>query len=168
MPDPTPAELASFETGDPASALVAAAADLRSACGWHIAPSVTETLTAEASPRRGVLFVESMHLTAVTEIRDPDGVVVDPDTYEWRPAGIIERSSGWWRAGTYEVDVTHGYPDLPEDARTAILQLASRLKEDPRNNLAMQVRGPFTNQYREQDAPAVVAALNRYRIPRSR
>lgn len=160
----TPGELTEREQGDPAAAVEAATGEIRGACGWHIAPSLTETLTSKATGVSLTLFLRSLYLTAVTEVRDPEGAVVDPDLYEWSPAGFLTYLAGVWPAGRYDVDVVHGHEAVPHDLRNAVLELAARLRVDPTMNLASKMRGPFSEQYRDDGMANVVRVVGRYRL----
>lgn len=110
----------------------AAVAAVRKTAGWHIAPSVTETATVESQGGR-FLFLRTLHLTEVTAVRDVTNstpVVLDGyrthQTDEFK-AGILDRPCGW-PCGVLEVDLTHGYPECPEDLLPAVAELCRAAK----------------------------------------
>lgn len=92
---------------------------VRSACGWHIAPSVTETVKVEGDGSR-VLLLPTLHLTAVTEIRDEAGEVVSG--YRIRENGIV-RGRVWRNDELYSLDITHGYDAWPPELQEIIERL---------------------------------------------
>lgn len=109
-----PADLAAFPGAPFVDTLVdAAAGSVRDDAGWHIAPSVTETLTV-VSPGGTALLIPSLKytITSVRDVTDP----ANPETitnYVDRRHGILHRSYGWATDHKYEVAVTHGYTTCP-------------------------------------------------------
>lgn len=101
-----------------ANVLTGAGDAIRAECGWHIAPARTETLTVEAESSKH-LFLPTLALTAVTEIRDVSFDVPQVVTgYRFKANGIITRTFGvscFVVGHTYEVDVTHGLDAVPFD-----------------------------------------------------
>lgn len=107
--------------------LTGAGEAIRAECGWHIAPSRTETLEVYAEGCRH-LFLPTLALTAVTEIRDITFDVPQVVTgYRFKPNGIITRTftgAGFVDGHLYEVDVTHGFATVPFDLLTAASSIA--------------------------------------------
>lgn len=136
-------------------------AAVRSWCGWHVAPSVTETLSVESGGGR-TLLLPSLHVTAVTEIRDESGEIVTG--WKWRANGIIR---GAWRCEElYEVDVTHGYDAMPDELQVVV----DRLEADGTDRRATSItRGPFSETYGAADLESqpitTRAIIGRYRLP---
>jgi hypothetical protein len=106
--------------------VISACAAVRAEAGWHIAPSVSETLTVD-SPGGPLLTLPTLALTEVSAVRD----VTDPDDTEtlgdWRvsAAGMLARTNGQpWPAGfgVLEVDVTHGYDQCPAELLPVIAE----------------------------------------------
>jgi len=109
-----------------ANVLTGAGEAIRAECGWHIAPSRTETLTVEAESAK-YLFLPTLALTAVSEIRDMTYDAPQVVTgYTFKANGIITRTFagvGFVVGHTYEVDVTHGFASVPSD----LLSVASSI-----------------------------------------
>lgn len=112
-----------------AAALTAASQAIRNACGWHIAPSLQCTFTAQrigdADGRASRLFaLPANAVTAVASVTE-EGVLLDAGEYDWARDGLMRRAcfKCWptrWNA--VEVSYTAGYdteavPDLAEAVR---------------------------------------------------
>lgn len=141
----TAQELADF-TGRPIPTAQAdlllelASGAVRAHCGWHISPSVTETLTLDGVPER-VLLLPSGHVTAVSAVT-VDGATLDPGSYEWSALGRLWAPGGWrWDYRTLTVDLTHGYADVPPVVKGATLAVASRQAVNPEGLKALTVGG---------------------------
>lgn len=132
MSELSPADLVDYQAKDSQQALDAALAAVRSYCGWHIAPSQSDTATV-FSPDGARLFVQTLNLTAVTSVTQ-DGVAVDLDTVALERYGVIGRTLGYsFRCGLpVEVVFTHGYAELPADVKDVVLALAQRSISDTR------------------------------------
>lgn len=134
----TPEQLATFTKGaipadDPRAALALGAISqaIRRRCGWHIAPSVTETLVLDG-PGGGYLGLPSMHVTELTAVKN-DGLDVDVTTVEWSALGSL-RVAGTWSSRYRGVEVTleHGYElDEVEDLVAVVLQVTARGLSSP-------------------------------------
>lgn len=187
QPLAAPDQLATWRSGDPALLVPAAEGAVRSYCGWHIAPAVTETLVLD-SPGTHVLLLPSMHVTAVSEVRgltldDPAGYSMglygegnygDPPVIldGWRAtvtprfgAGILERSPYRWPMGVVEVDLTHGYATVPADVRGVVLDLAEHMRITLGGTDRRQV-GAVSAQVAGQAMTGLHrTVLDRYRLP---
>lgn len=136
-------------------------AAVRSWCGWHVGPSVTETLSVEAVGGR-VLVLPSLHVTEVTAIRDEDGNEVTG--WKSRENGIVR---GCWRAEhLYEVDLTHGYDEFPSE----LLSIVGRLDAEQLDRVPTSItRGPFSESYGTADLESqpltTRVIIGRYRLP---
>lgn len=98
---------------------------VRAYCGWHIAPSRSETVSVEGGGAR-VLLLPSLHVTSTTEVRDESGTVL---------AGWKVRENGVARAGScerwdcevlYEFDLVHGYNEMPAEVQEIVNDLDGR------------------------------------------
>lgn len=130
----TPEEQALWTSGDPAFRLAAATAMVRAYCRWHIAPSITETVTVPA----GVGYLTMLPTLYLTDVEDllVDGVAVDMVPAEpawWSQNGYIRHVAGWqwWYTDlfrTVTVTMTHGYDEVPDDLKAVVLALAGDLE----------------------------------------
>lgn len=162
------------DLGDDAAGEAArlASAGVRGYCGWHVAPSLEETLELDGS-RSPLLELPSLLVTAVAEVKVDDVVVTD---FEWSRAGMLRRAAGWgagWRS--VQVTFTHGHAETPEDVRLAAIAAARREMVNP-DNLRSE-SGPaysrvFTipgtgEAYGAMLTKVEQALLSRYRVPPS-
>lgn len=87
---------------------------IRNACGWHIAPELTETLTVDSAGGTR-LYLKTKLLTNVTAVRDvTNGGSTILTGWTFNRLGRLTRRSGWPCDGhTLEVDVVHGYEECP-------------------------------------------------------
>lgn len=112
---------------------------IRVHCGWHVAPSAAMTLRVDGRGGR-VLLLPSLHVTRVVEVR-VDGVVTS--AYRWSEGGMLERTGGVWPVGfgRIEVDLEHGFDDLPRPVSRIARSLTSAAAT---NGLGQVATGPFT------------------------
>ena len=143
-------------------AVAAAAAQVRSECGWHIAPQLTETITVRPTAA-GLVHLPSLQVAAVTAVTS-DGLPVwfehDPPERELR----LHNPWPWWHHRV-RVTLTHGYAQCPADVRQAVAVLAAGgLVPQPR--LLTRRDGPFSASYAD-DSPAASAGglMDAYRLP---
>lgn len=152
---------------DPALALACAA--VRDYCGWHIAPSVTQTVTTRGDGRRDLLL-PTLHLTDVTDATN-DGVAVA--VTEWDEIGVV-RFPGWpiWSTSMrgVTVTITHGYDYCPEALAGAIRSMAARGVTSL--GVTRSQVGQVSRQYATGATDGALGAteselaiLRRYRIP---
>ncbi|GAB3889498.1 hypothetical protein [Terrabacter terrigena] len=120
MADVLPA-LADTPDGVDADAWTAACAAVRAYCGWHVAPSFTESVTLDG-PGTGVLLLPTLHLTALADVTNDGAAVSDP---EWSQAGMVRGSwTGRYRGIT--ATMTHGYETCPGEILGVLREAASR------------------------------------------
>lgn len=168
-------DLVKYQDGDAQFMIDQATAYVRSYCGWHVTPVVTETITLSgAGPsleqramhyaRTRVLFLPSLHVVSVASVTQ-DGALVPSTDYMVDPAGFLVHS-GDWSSGVRSVVVTmtHGYDEAP-DLADVILARASRRQVNP-NAVTRTQAGPFSEQYEVASgfAPDELVALDRYRL----
>lgn len=166
----TPAQLVGFD-GAPFDDWIVdgAVAEVRRQLGWVIAPSTTETLTVDAHGGM-YLFLRSLHVTAVSEVRDISETtpeVIDSADYRLIRRSILLRRQGWWYCGDqrYEVDVTHGHDACPADLLKPIAEICQRFTTD--GTVESYQIDDFREAYRDVAAsPVAAAALSAYRVPR--
>ena len=115
----------------------AVVAKLERVLGWHVAPLRTETLTVHSRGGR-FLFLPSRQVAEVTAVRRGRSAVGD-----WSLTGQSEAMlRGWWAEDTYEVDLTHGFEDVPADLLGEIAKACVAFRTDP--SLASWSSGPFS------------------------
>lgn len=124
----TAADLAGFPGAPFSEDRVEAAGEaLRTEAGWHIAPEVTETLIVDCEGGH-FLFLPTMNLSQVTEIRDMTGDTPKVLT-GWRKSrkGVIYRAGGWpCGFEAVEVDVVHGYSECPKELLPVVADYTTR------------------------------------------
>lgn len=119
---------------------------VRNAARWHICPARTDTITLDIDHREPTLRLPTKRLVSVDEVRDTDtAAVIDAAHYRVSlKQGDVRKRWGFWPSGygRIEVDMTHGYDDVPDDllpvfAQASVVarrdQTASRLSAGPFN-----------------------------------
>lgn len=103
---------------------------VRSYCGWHIAPSVTETITLRSAYGARVLMLPSLKVTAVstvTYVGEAGTLAVEADF----TTGVLRMSSAAWSGGLVTVTFTHGYSDMPFEVQAVLEGLTERMTDTP-------------------------------------
>lgn len=141
-----------FKIKDEEYLLEVACAAIRDWCGWHIAPSITETVAQLKVGSKNIIILPSRYVTDVAEVKahnhdpDADPLIIDPSSYEWYRDGWIRGHTtyspgwGWPGAGYYgpdapypavgygtalvDVTMTHGYAELPANVKQIAFELA--------------------------------------------
>lgn len=143
----TPAIVTAQTQVNPAFWLNAANAAVRRACGWHVAPVITETLVLDG--RGGTrLLLPSLRVSAVTRVLN-DGVDVTARVRFSRSAGVLTLGSGWSTdVGSIEVTLEHGHPieDVP-DVAALIVTLTKRAAAAGAAAVAQQSVGSASVRY---------------------
>lgn len=147
---------------------MAASAQVRSACGWHIAPVVTQDAVFAWS-HSGVYLLPSLRVVAVAAVKVNGAAVA----YDWSPSGEVHVATrlrdipsingpGVWGSNLRAVTVsfTHGYETCPEDVRQAVALRAARLGA---GRTQTQSAGPFSYTSTFDSDPD--ADLASYRLP---
>ncbi|MFI5783499.1 hypothetical protein [Nocardia sp. NPDC051570] len=138
-------ELAEYEAGSPELAIANANALVRDWCGWHIAPTVTETLTVDGSGEH-ILMLPTLRLLAVHSVAE-HGVAVELARVRWSRAGYLHRGHRWTRReNSVQVQVTHGWPMVPPVVTGVVLGIAKRAKDTPATTVKAHTAGPFSEQ----------------------
>jgi hypothetical protein len=159
-------DLQDLPPGTSQEAADAASAAVRAYCGWHIAPSITETQTVDG-PGGWLLVLPTLYLTELTDVTSDENAVDDP---EWSESGLVRHR--WWSQKFRGVTatMTHGYDDCPAVIVGVVGSMASRGVAGP--GASMTVAGPFTMQYStgvQGGATGIfgthLAALAPYRLP---
>jgi hypothetical protein len=148
---------------------------IRDYCGWHIAPTTTETVTVDGSGL-ATLFLPSLHVLAVSAVLDAGVALVQDLDYWLRPGGVLVRSNlvGWTgRLGGVQMEITHGFAEVPADLVGVATDLAGRLELGAAGGVVTS--GGFALSGLNQGLDAIFSAgsyeatvLNHYRIPNLR
>lgn len=168
-------DLEQYRSGDPQDNIDAALATVRGYCGWHIAPSRTDTLTIHSATRQG-LILPTLYLTDVSSVL-VGSTAVDVSAVRWTTSGMVERPGwgsldGYWSwtdRSVVTITFTHGYDKLPADVRAVALALADggassaggRVKQV--GAVAYDFSGPSSSG---DVLDAHRGILDRYRLPR--
>lgn len=148
-----------------------AVAQVRARAGWHIAPVRADTLTVQVFGGSRWLFLPTRRLVTVTAVRR-NGVPVTSG-YSTTPGGMLYAAS-WrgWEWGTYEVDVTHGYPECPPELVGLVASLAGSMATAQSSDVSRVTVGAVSTEYRDTStggSPAATIlgdeALARYALP---
>lgn len=141
----TDAELDGFGGPFTPGQVAAAIEKVRLAAGWHIAPTITETLIFDHDGA-SVLPLGSLHVTGVESVRDVSGATPrDVEGFRWSSSGMV---SGRLPCGfrSVEVTFTHGFEKCPE-ALLPVIAEAARVEGRARS----QGAGPFQVTYMNDD-----------------
>lgn len=166
------ADLAAYQAGEAQQALDIATSAIRGYCGWHIAPSITETRALDGSGAT-VQMLPTLHLTEIVSITE-DGTAVDLADVDWSQSGYLTRRGRLWTRieRGLVVEFTHGHADIPAEIKSVALGIATRT-QDPASNARGETFGPFGVQYAthgDGSAGGVslsqqeISILSRYRI----
>lgn len=101
----------------------AASAQIRRICGWHIAPTIEETLVLDHDGGP-VLYLPSLKVIDVVAVKD-HRTGRDLSRWHWSGAGMIE---GQFPRGFRSVEVTieHGYAECPADLLPVVASRTQR------------------------------------------
>lgn len=150
--------------------------EIRDYCGWHIAPAVDETLTADGSGGE-VQQVRTLMLNSVASVTE-SGTLLAGDSYEWSRDGSMRHSNRRCWTDRYRgviASVNHGYEQVPETLISVILDVASQAIASPIGDAVSldepEKMGPFEWGGRNDRGVVLSSAqrrvLDRYRIPGS-
>jgi hypothetical protein len=127
----------------------AAVAAVQGAARWHISPEQQDTIALDVQSWERVLRLPTRHLVSVDEIRDTyTSTVIDPGLYRVSVEfPKILRRCGVWPCGygRIEVDITHGYDEVPKDLLPVIAESALLDRRD--QTVSSETQGPFSIGY---------------------
>ena len=157
--------LAPAPAGVDPSAWAAACGAVRGYCGWHIAPSVSETVTVDG-PGGSLLLLPTLHLTDLTDVTNDGTAVTDP---EWSEAGMV-RGSWTSKFRGVKATLTHGYETCPAEVLAVVTDMA---KSAVLMGAANVQAGPYSMSPLPHAAQAGAvgmsdlqrAVLDRYKLP---
>ena len=141
---------------------------IRGYCGWHISPSITETLIVDG-PGDSLLLLPTLRLTNLTALTI-DGTPVALEDVQWSERGGVRgyrTSTAKWRG--VSVEITHGYDEFPAD----LLAVARSMAAAGDGSIAKRYQsGPHSVDLTDQAIAGAFAigplqrnVLDRYRIP---
>jgi len=148
---------------DPQFWLDAANESVRSFCGWHVAPVITQTLRLDGSGGHTLLLPSRRLLNVVSCTSDGVDVLnrIDPST-----AGMVQLRDGRWssRLGGVTITIEHGHETAPDVAGV----IASAAARGPMPaGIAQQSVGPASVRYGSVAIPLLAeekATLEPYRL----
>lgn len=112
----------------------AAVADVRAAAEWHIFPQRAETVLLDVVSAERRLRLPTRKLVSVDAVRNADaGAVIDPTGYRVSVKfAQVKRNGGYWPSGfgAVEVDMTHGYSELPLDLLPVVAESVNLTRRD--------------------------------------
>lgn len=137
-----------------------AVAEVRAFCGWHLAPSLRETLTVDGSGS-SLQLLPTLHLTELHSISSDGTDVTDP---EWSDMGAV-KGPRFWTAKYRGVvaDITHGYDDFPLEVMAVLRSLASSGVSALGGIPTKMTSGPHSVEL-SNAAPLQRTILERYRV----
>lgn len=135
---------------------------IRSYCGWHVTPVITETVTVDGDGGT-ILNLPTLRLTSLVAVRVQGEPVED---VEWSSDGTLR---GWWpdKWRSIEVEMEHGY-ESPADLLGVMVDAASRAVNSELGGAAETI-GPFSFTASEGSTVMYLhelQVLDRYKLPR--
>jgi len=112
-----------------ADAVAGVSLAIRRYCGWHITPSITETLDLDSDGGR-YIDLPTKWVTSIIEVRvGRDTFLKVRREFDWSPIGSLERRHGLWpvRYRSVHVTLTHGFDSAPDVAQVALAVMARQL-----------------------------------------
>ena len=111
---------------NPAFWLNAANKAIRTECGWHVAPIITEEIVLDGTGGRNLL-VPSLRIRQVVSAKSDGNDVTDQVKFS-RRAGVLALASGWsCEVGSIELTIEHGFAaDEVPDVAALIVTLTKR------------------------------------------
>lgn len=148
----------------------------RAYCGWHIAPTITETIILDGSGDRTILL-PSLRVVEVTSVKNLGVEVSLTDTTRWdwsRLTGVLRLyyEPFPWQLGSVEVEMRHGFDSCPTDLLDVCATVAARADMDVASMTGRFMAGPFQYDSSAEVRSGLTAftdlqtrVLDRYRIP---
>lgn len=107
----------------------AATARVQAYCRWHIAPSITETITVDGSGGYRQLL-PTMRISALTAVVSDGTTLVEGTDFAWSADGYLDSLDPGTlfssRPRSIAVTLTHGYDTMPDDVQQVIERVAAR------------------------------------------
>lgn len=137
----------------------AAQSAIRRYCGWHVAPSIEETIHV-TSTGGTTLLLPSKHITDVSSVTCDEHDLTEQ--VEWDAGGVMRLHSGRWtdRLRGVKITMTHGYD--PEEVPEVIMlmeTIARRARTQPGVS-SQSVNGASASYFTAGGAPLSVPLLD--------
>ena len=119
---------------------------IRAYLGWHLSPSLTETIQVPVK-QKGLILLPSRYVTEVTNLTIGNELL-DPDDYVWEQGGWIQTgqlysdtnrypaSVSAWRVNEASVTITHGYDEVPLEVKQVAFELVETTIATPVGNVS--------------------------------
>lgn len=165
------ADLDAYLSGDKETRLKQVTGAVRSYCGWHISPSVAESVTIYGNGS-DKLFLPTLHVTSVASVSVDGDDPLSVDDFRWSPQGVLSGRT-WPVDKPVVVSFTHGY-DEASDVMGVIAELVSARTSYPSGQTPAAVslgsaRVSFTGAggapIRAMASEPQMAVLDRYKVP---
>lgn len=143
--DPEEDDWVEFQNHTPEYYLRVASAAIRKYLGWHLAPSLTQTIVVPVK-QRGIVPLPSRFVTNVATV-EVDDTVLDAGDYIWDKAGWIQLGRYFYDAARWPttsaglvneatVTLTHGYPEVPMEVKQVGFELVETTIATPVGNVS--------------------------------
>lgn len=146
MFDPDDDDWIEYKDHSPEYYLRVASHAIRRYLGWHLAPSLEETIQVPVK-QRGLIPLPSRYVTAVSEVVIADEALADDD-FIWDQGGWIQTgrfyydtsryptATSSWRPNEATVTLTHGYQEVPVEVKQVAFELVSATIASPVSNVS--------------------------------
>ena len=144
---------------------MSACAAVRSHCGWHVAPIITETLIVRGAAQGGIIL-PTLFLRDVTALTDNEGVVytvadLEVDRNGWVYGNLPGYSRTLGRSRRFTVTFAHGHNTCPDDLLAVVRSWANAYVLPAGGNFQA---GPFS--FSGTGVPDTeLETLDRYTLP---
>lgn len=145
---------------DPRWWITAAQAAVRRYAGWHIAPSISDTLTVDGYGG-SALLIPSQHVTKLAKVMIGERDVTERVYFS--QAGTLVLTGGQWPdlPGSVTVELEHGYdPDEVPEIAALILAVGKRARSDPGVVSSQSVNGASVSYQTAGGAPLGISLLD--------
>jgi hypothetical protein len=138
---------------------MAAIAAIRGACGWHVAPNLTETAKVDGWGG-GSLLLPTLHLTGITSITN-QGTALTVEDLSWSELGIVHGATWSSKLGSIEVVFTHGFEQFPAELLAVARAMA---REGVGTGAKSMTSGPHSMTLSDSAQELRDSIIDRYRI----
>lgn len=142
--------------------LESACSEIRGAAGWHIAPTVEQTMRLDG--RGGsLLHLPTLHLVEVLEVTQL-GVPIALTSIDFSRAGMLQLLHGCWstRLGSIEVRIKHGFPTCPPALFRTVAETARWV--GVKGELRSRSLGDRSESWRDSLTAGASSTLDRYAL----